>query len=65
MTGMDLVTENNRWLIYCGKALALEFSAIPPADPPDPHHSIVVAVTYFFNVPYGGNNPPLIQERTT
>ena len=50
--GLDLVTEKSRWLIYCGKATALEFSALPGSSPPDPQSSEIVAVSYYLNSPY-------------
>ena len=60
--GLDLVTEKSRWLIYCSKATALEFSALPGHDPPDPQCSEVVAVSYYFNSVYTGSKPPIIAE---
>ena len=62
--GLDLVTEKSRWLIYCGKAIALEFSALRGSGPPDPQCSEIVAVSYYFNNVYNGTKPPIIAEPT-
>jgi hypothetical protein len=63
--GIDLVTDANRWLIYCGKALALEFNALPHSGLPDPYRSEMVAVSYYFNIPYKGINHPIVQEHVS
>ena len=60
---LDFVTEKSRWLIYCGKAVALEFNALPQPEPLSPDCSELVAVSYYFNVPYSGTNTPTIEVR--
>jgi hypothetical protein len=60
ISNLDSLTEKRRWVIYCGKAFAFEFSALSPLESAEPHHSEMVAVSYYFLVPYTGICPPII-----
>lgn len=61
ISNLDLVTEDKRWVVYCGKAIALEFAALPQIDRPDPQRSEMVAISYYFYIPYIGMRRPVIE----